>query len=270
VTKRPGETEVLDEGGAHAEQEPGAGDHTPPGPLVDGEPAKSGPAPPAPPIRATDRVCALGMTGSGKSTLLAQLWSIYPGQRLFIDVNDRCELGPDALADERGACLAERVRDIDWRARTIMFTPRSQSDRLYNDLYAAIFDRGRLCVQLDECYGPTTANRAPEWLRRTIQQGRKEQILHLAASQEPVNILPVIYSQAEHLMVCKLAGRRDDLNAIGLRLGLTIDELQRELETLPDFGYLRHSMGVNQPVRRMPPLPPDVVAHVERHVLFVV
>lgn len=229
----------------------------------------SEPVPPAPPIRPTDRCCAVGMTGSGKSMLLAQLWSIYPGQRVLVDVTDACELGPAATSDERGHCVAERVRDIDWRARTIHFIPRAQSDRLYDDLYAAIFDRGNVCVWLDESQGPTTSNRWPRWLRATITQGRKRSIFHLAATQEPMNVVPVIYSQANHLFVFRLTGRRDELDALAGRLGLTWRDLAAELEDLPEYGYLRHSIGPNQPVRAMPPLPPDVVAATERHVRFV-
>lgn len=202
--------------------------------------------------------------------LLAQLWAIYPGQRVLVDVTDACELGPDAAGDERGHCRAEKVSEIDWRARTIHFIPRGQSDALYNDLYAAIFDRGNLCVLLDESQGPTSASRWPRWLRATLTQGRKRSILHLAATQEPVNVVPAIYSQAEHLFVFALAGRRGDLAALEGRLGLDWRAIGDELDALPKYGYLRHSIGPSQPVRKLPPLPADVVAFTERHVRFVV
>lgn len=252
----PGEASGADHGGRLEHPDRVAGE----------EPAEDRAPPPAPPIRPSDRCCAVGMTGSGKSMLLAHLWAIYPGQRVLVDVNDVCELGPDALADERGHCTAEKVRDVDWRARTIRFVPRAQNERLYNDLYAAIFDRGNLCVFLDESQGPTTSSRWPQWLRTTVTQGRKRSILHLAATQEPMNVVPVIYSQAEHLFVFRLTGRRDELNALAPRLGLDWRALQDEVEALQPHGYLRHSIGPEQPTRRMPPLPPDVVAYTERHV----
>ncbi len=201
--------------------------------------------------------------------LLAHLWSIYPGQRVLVDVTDACELGPAALTDERGHQVAEKVRDIDWRARTIHFIPRGQSDALYDDLYAAIFDRGSMCVLLDESQGPTSASRWPRWLRTTITQGRKRNILHLAATQEPMNVVPVIYSQAEHLFVFRLTGRQDELARLAPRLGLTWRDLASELEQLQPFAYLRHTIGPDEPIRRMPPLPADVVAETERHVRFV-
>lgn len=223
---------------------------------------------PEPPIRASDRVCAIGMTGSGKSQLLAHLWAIYPGQRILIDVTDACELGPDAIADERGYCRAEVVRDIDWRMRTVHFVPRAQSDRLYDDLYAAIFDRRDICVWLDEAYGPTTASRAPRWLGTVLRQGRKRNILHLAASQEPVNVLPVIYTQAEHLALFRLSGRPDELRALAPRFRLSADELAAELDRLPEHGFLRTSI-LDRMVRRKPPLPAQVIEHTRGHVTFV-
>lgn len=230
-----------------------------------GRPADSTPAP-EPAIRPSDRVCAIGMTGSGKSMLCAHLWAIYPGQRLLVDVNDACTLGPVAIAG--GACEAERPRDIDWRARTIRFVPRAQSEQVYNDLYAAIFERGRLCVWLDEAYGPTTANRAPRWLNATTRQGRKRDILHLAATQEPVNVLPTLYSQAEHLFVFKLRGRGDELRALAPLMRMRPDELADELAALPEHGFLRSHVGTDT-VWRKPPLPASAVTHVEQHVTWL-
>lgn len=222
------------------------------------------PAGPPPPIKATDRVCAIGMTGSGKSMALAHLWAIYPGQRLLVDVNDDCEIGP-AAGEDKEVCVAERVKDIDWRARSIRFVPRAQSEQIYNDLYAAIFARGNVCVWLDESYGPTTASRAPRWLQTATRQGRKRRILHLAATQEPVNVMPTLYSQAEHLLVFKLRGRPDELAKLAPMMRMSPDELQLELDELPEHGFLRSHSG-SRDVWAMPPLPPEVVTHTRSHV----
>lgn len=261
-------SDELDEvGGVGApEQAPGA-DHG--GRLEHpGHPADETPAEAEPSIRATDRVCAIGMTGSGKSILCGHLWAIYPGQRLLVDVNDACELGPASLAEQAGgACEAERVRDIDWRARTIRFVPRAQSEALYNDLYAAIFDRGRMCVWLDESYGPTSAHRQPRWLGAVTRQGRKRELLHLAATQEPVNVMPTLYSQAEHLMVFKLRGRGDELRALAPLMRMTADELSEELARLPEYGFLRSHVA-SHTVWAKPPLPLSAVEHVRQHVTW--
>lgn len=231
---------------------------------VELEPTTPRPAASPAPIGITDRCAAIGMTGKGKSVWCAALWTLHAGQRLLVDVNDAYEPGPDLLAEESGGyCRAERHRDIDWRCRTVHFVPRRQSMELYNDLYAAIFDRGKICVWLDECYGPTTANRYPEYLRTVIQQGRKRLIRHLAATQEPMNVLPVLYSQAEHVALFKLTGRPDELARLAPRFLMSPNQLAAELERLDEYGYLRSTIGVSQ-VYRMPPLPLELVERTER------
>lgn len=208
------------------------------------------------------------MTGSGKSTILAAMWAEDVGQRLLIDVNDAYTLGPVALQDPGGYCYAESLKEIDWRARTVHFVPRAQSEKTYNDLYAAIYDRGEMTVWLDESYGPTTSNKAPRWLRTVITQGRKRKIRHLAATQEPMNVLPVIYSQAEHVFLFRLTGRPDELARLAPRFGLTVQQLGDELAGLPDFGYLRASTSAAGQVYRMPPLPASLLELTRRHVVF--
>lgn len=221
-------------------------------------------------FRDDQRYAAVGMTGSGKSVWCAYLWSIYPGQRVLLDVNDDYELGPASLADDAGgACVAEQAAAIDWNARTIRVAPRSQGEQTWNDLYAAIWQRSELghglCVWLDESYGPTAANRAPRWLRTTITQGRKRRIMHLAAMQEPVNVLPVLYSQAEHLALFELTGRPSDLEGLAKRFRMTADELAIELARLPKFGYLLSSTAAPTPLA-MPPLGEPELELVRQHV----
>jgi hypothetical protein len=225
------------------------------------------PVPPAtapPPIGITDRCASIGMTGKGKSVWCRAVFVVHLGQRLLIDVNDAYEPGPDLLSEESGGyCRAERHRDIDWRCRTVHFIPRRQSMELYNDLYAAVFDRGNICVWLDECFGPTTANRYPDYLRTVLQQGRKRNIRHLAAFQEPMNVLPVLYTQAEHVALFKIAQRPDELNRLAYRFLMSPAQLAGELDRLEEHGYLRSTIGSPQ-VFRMPPLPLELVERGER------
>jgi hypothetical protein len=242
-------------------------------PEIDEEEPLEEPEAPAAPrlIRRSDRVIALGKTGSGKSWTLASLFADYAGQRLLVDVNDDYELGPACQAD--GGCVAHRVREIDWRARSIRYVP-SGRERDYDDLYAAVWQRGQMLVWLDEAYGPTSANRSPHWLRRVVTQGRKRDILHLAATQRPAHVLPELRNQAEHALVFEIGADESDLRAVALRLGMRTDELADELNNLPRVpghgtatGYLRHDLGHDQ-ILRMPPLPQPVLDRVHAHVVM--
>lgn len=214
-------------------------------------------------IRLGQRVLAVGNTGEGKSELLAHLYAIHRGQRLLVDVQDHYELGPDAR--EEDALEVERVRDIDWRRRTIRYVPSSLSGREFDDLYRAIYERGNLLVWLDEAEDAAPVGRVPPWLKKTVKQGRKRRITHLAATQRPHGVERSIRNQSEHAFVFKLVDD-DDLNEISYRIGLNARRLAAELQALPDHGYLRHTIGERQIVA-MPPLPASIIAYTRRHIV---
>lgn len=222
-------------------------------------------------IRLSDRAVSVGKTGSGKSELMLHLWARSQRQRVLVDVADHYELGPAAV--EEGAIDVDRVGDLDWRVRTIRFVP-NQSQRQYNDLFAAIFDRGNVDVLLDELYGPTTATSSPPWLRRVVTQGRKRSIRFLATTQRPAHVLPEAIDQAEHLYLFPLT-RHDDFTRLTDRTGVHADglaaavrELPRldHLETAEPSGYLYHNVGKAELVR-MPPLPGELIEETRRHVV---
>jgi hypothetical protein len=222
-------------------------------------------------IGLADRAVSVGKTGSGKSETMLALWARSERQRVLVDVADHYELGPAAL--EEGALDVDRVGDLDWRVRTLRFVP-SGSQRQYDDLFAAIFDRGDLDVLLDELYGPTSAAGSPPWLRRTVTQGRKRRIRFLATTQRPAHVLPEAIDQAEHAYIFPLV-RRDDLAKLSDRTGVEPKELAAALrgldrveglETAEPTGYLYHRIGRPELVR-MPPLPPDLIEQTRRHVV---
>lgn len=242
------------------------------------------------PIQPHHRVAALGMTGTGKSEILLAGFAETPGQRILIDYNDAYVLGPDALTDELGWQEIEDPDRIDWTVRTIRAVPphvgRSAAAREWMDnLYAAIWARselwqqlGPLDIVLDEAVGPTSANYAPPHLELVITQGRKRDLRHAAAWQDPVGVYPQLLSQSEHAFVFLCGMRPDYLDIIGRRFGWTGAEVGRALQALADehgtdaggefrcHAYLRHRLG-RQEVHAFPPLPPEVIAHTRRHVI---
>ncbi len=215
-------------------------------------------------IRQGQRALAVGMTGEGKSQLLAHLFAIHTGQRLLIDVQDHYHLGPAALAE--GAVDTDRVSRIDWRVRTIRYVPRSFSAHEFDDLHRAIYSQGDLLVWCDEAEDVAPVHRTPRWVRKVVKQGRKRRITYLAATQRPHGVERSIVNQSEHAFVFRMVDA-DDLLALSYRLGLTVRELAAELNALERHAYLYHELGVD-PVRRMPPLPANLVADAERHVVI--
>jgi len=210
-------------------------------------------------IRLGHRGIALGMPGQGKSQMCAHLFAVHEGQRLLIDVQDHYELGPDAGED---AIDVDRVSAIDWRARTIRYTPRRFSAREFNELYGAIYHRGDVLVWLDEALGPTSAHSTPMMVRRVITQGRKRRITHLATSQRPAGIERGLVSLSEHVWVFRMVDP-DDIQTVSTRLGLSPRELGEELRQLPHQGFLYHEAG-SGPIRQFGPLPAGLVARAQR------
>lgn len=233
-------------------------DELPPAPTAPASPG-AGPQP----IRLGQRVLAVGNTGEGKSEVLGHLFSIYGGQRLLVDVNDHYRLGPAAIAE--GALEVEDVRAIDWRYRTIRYVPRRLDRHEFDDLYAAIFARGRLFVWLDEAEDAAPVHAPPAWLRKTVKQGRKFLITHGAATQRPAGVERSIINQSEHAFVFRMVDP-DDLATLGVRLGMRVRELADALAALPQHGYLRHTIGQRQIVA-MPPLPLELVRATRRHIV---
>lgn len=215
-------------------------------------------------IRLGQRVLAVGKTGEGKSEALLHAFAVHGGQRLLVDVGDHYELGAAAVAE--GALEASSPRDLDWRYRTIRYVPRRPGDlHEMDELYRAIYARGRVLVLADEVEDIAPVGRTPFGVKRVVKQGRKRLLTHLAATQRPYGVDPSVITESEHVLVFRLAGLQD-VAAVAPRLGMEARELHRELLELPQHAYLYAELGAEE-VLRMPPLPADRLALTRRHVV---
>lgn len=215
-------------------------------------------------IRLGQRALAVGKTGEGKSEALLHTFSLHTGQRLLVDAGDHYTLGPAAL--EEGALEADSPRDLDWRFRTIRYVPRRPGDLAEMDeLYRAIYARGRVLVLADEVEEVAPVGRTPHGVKRVVKQGRKRLLTHLAATQRPYGVDPSIITEAEHVLVFRLLGVQD-VSAVAPRLGMETNELARELAQLQQHSYLYAELGAEH-VLRMPPLPAEKIALTRRHVV---
>jgi hypothetical protein len=226
------------------------------------------------PIRIGHRFITLGETGRGKSELLLNLFAVYKGQRILIDVQDHYSFGPDAIAEDPPPLEVDDPRAIDWSHRTIRYIVRRPGDRVEMEaLHHAIFRRGRIFVACDEAedVAPSQGGGSPPHVRKCLKQGRKVAITYAAASQRPFGVDRSVLHQSEHAAVFPMSDR-DDLNAIRGRLGMTVDELFEALNSLEQYEYLRHTKGSfdseGRPlVIRMPALPADTIDFTRRHVI---
>lgn len=223
-------------------------------------PAEAPPGGP-PGIDLGSRSLFVGNTGTGKSEGCAALFARHTGQRILIDVQDWYGFGPAA-----GPALeVDRVSDIDWRYRTIRYVPRFGSATEYDELFAAIFQRGNVFVWADELEDVAPSSEVRRWVRKTWKQGRKFNVTMAGATQRPVGVDRAAINQAEHAFVFPMVDS-GDLRTLAPRLGMGTDELAGVLAGLPEHGYLRHTLGVPH-VFAMPPLPPDEIAHTRGVVL---
>ncbi|HEY2936757.1 MAG TPA: hypothetical protein VGJ25_09155 [Gaiellaceae bacterium] len=224
-------------------------------------------------IRLGDRVVFLGDPGQGKSEGMLNLFAIYGGQRILIDVQDHYELGPAALAEQPPPLEVDDPREIDWQHRTIRYVPRRPGDRREMDaLHHAIFQRGDMLVAADELedIAPSQGGGPPPFVRKVLKQGRKIKVTFAGTSQRTAGI-DLSARNAEHACVFRLS-EPDDLRAIAGRLGLSVYELHQALNALGEHEYLRHDKGVlderGRPlVIHMPALPAQAIEATRQHVI---
>jgi hypothetical protein len=189
------------------------------------------------PVNYNDRCLILGKTTSGKSELARYLFSAFTGcRRVCVNVKGLADVGVPAVSDP-GA--------VDWTAPVINFVPRSSKQELYEELYAGILAHGGpTVVWLDEAFGPTTGNRAPDSLIMVQTQGAQRGIGHLVCSQRPENIAVPLRTEAEHVWIFVPPISYNDLEAIAREIAYLDDAPcgPRELADLLRSVQAKHGL----------------------------
>ena len=100
------------------------------------------------------------------------------------------------------------------------------TDREYTELYEHVFALGGpMVVLLDEAMGPTTKNKWPLKMAQIVQQGAELKIGHWACSQRPVDIAPVLRTEAEHYFMFVPRPHPLNVKALALEVGTPDQEL---------------------------------------------
>jgi hypothetical protein len=207
-------------------------------------------------VRHNDRVFIQGKTESGKTVLAGHLFSHFSGcRRTIIDVKGKLNAGVEP---------ARSPAELDLAAPLSHFIPSSLTDAEYEEVFHRLFYAGGpRVIWLDESYGPTRKNYAPQGLRLIVQQGREHDIGLIACSQRPVNVEVTLVSEAEHVFVFVPRPITKDLETIAANIGVETSALARNLDQLlageGQHSHLWYCRRQDQ-LYDCAPLPPDWAA----------
>jgi hypothetical protein len=213
------------------------------------------------PRRAT-HIAIVGRKGTGKSVLAKRFWSTYPFDRLVIDPTGDVDPGPpssreDPPAEELAAPLPTRwPKRLDDKRQTLRFAADPGSASYEEDLDRAAglaFTHGNCLLWVDEVGELTQANKTGPAMRRILQQGRHRNLSVLFCGPRPINLNPLVISQADYLAVFHTPNPADRKRLADM-MGLELEELEAAHAELVEHGYLWWD-AVRRELEVRPPLP---------------
>jgi hypothetical protein len=159
--------------------------------------------------------------------------------RLVIDPFDSTLTAINGAVTFEDAGRATNRKGENWRqAATARFVPRDPDDiDAYDAVYGWCFDHFPRYVWLNEAADVLPARGYPRMGRRYIAQGAKRSCGHLAESQRPREILRSLIANAGHVIVFALPNA-EDVRHVADNIGVPFAELARELEQLPEHGFV--------------------------------
>ena len=204
-----------------------------------------------------NHVTILGRKGSGKSVLAERFWRSYPGDRLVLDPTGDVDAGDDA--EKLTVPLPSRwPRRLDDKRSTLRFVPDMGAPTYVDDMDRAVglaFIKGKCLLWVDEVGELTNAHNTPPHVRRLLHQSRHRRISMLFCGPRPLDINPLVMSQADYLAVFRLPNPADRKRVADVA-GLDLDTLEDALAdaTAKEHGYIWIDQRTEETLV-MPPLP---------------
>jgi hypothetical protein len=107
---------------------------------------------------------------------------------------------------------------------------------------------------VDEVGELTRANKTPPHFRRALHQSRHRRLSMLLCGPRPIDINPLVISQADYVATFELPNPADR-KRVADNIGIELDDLEAHLDELdPKHGYLLWDARARELVV-MPPLP---------------
>lgn len=200
-------------------------------------------------------ITILGRKGTGKSVLAKRFWDTYPFDRLVIDPTGDVDAGEDAhkLTEPLPSRWPITVTD----ERTTLDYKADPSSPMYEDeldrAAGLAFHHGKSLLWIDEVGELTRANKTRPHFRRVLHQSRHRRLSLLLCGPRPIDVNPLVLSQADYLALFELPNPRDR-ERVADAIGVELRTLEDHLAALDEHGYVWWSTGERQ-LTVMPPLP---------------
>lgn len=207
--------------------------------------------------RRSNFVTIVGRKGSGKSELARRFWTSYPFDRLCIDPTGDIDPGEDV--HPLVAPLPARFPvDAQGERVSLRMVPDPGSPTYADDLDRAValvfhHPKKRALLWVDETEEMGTAQQAgPSW-KRALKQGRHRNMSILCAGIRPMNISPLVLSQADYVAMFTTPNP-DDRKRVASSIGYDPRQLDEHHEALDEFEFLWWDTKAHELIH-CPPIP---------------
>jgi hypothetical protein len=203
-------------------------------------------------------VTIVGRKGSGKSVLARSFWDDYPFDRIVVDPTGDVDPG-DERAERLAAPMPARWPvDAEGRRVTLRYVPDVRSPTWVDDMDRAVglaywHPHKRCLAWLDEIGAMTRANQTEANLRQALHQGRHRNLSLLMCGPRPIDINPLVLSQADYVAVFDLPNPRDR-ERVASTIGISPTDFDAEHGRLEEYGFLWYEAKTHE-LTVMDPLP---------------
>lgn len=203
-----------------------------------------------------------GRKGSGKSVLARHIFTSYPKDRLVVDItgDEHLEHVPNV----------KTIRDplpgswpVDFNVlgpskvrQTLRYVPDAGLPTYRENLDAAVglaYQHRDCLAWLDEVGALTKGNRTGPWFMRALHQGRHQGLSLLMCGPRPVDIDPLVLSQADLIYVFQMP-HPHDRERVAAAIGWPPKEFGTIVDGLERYHYLEYN-ALTQELTQYPPLP---------------